>query len=270
MSTRYLSLCAVFKWEWPWLQEWVIYHQLVGVEHFYLYCNEEGDDMARSREILAPFIRQGTATFMQLPGKTFQLAAYNHAIRASRGQTRWLAAIDLDEFLYPVATETVPEVLKDFEDCPAVAFNWQCFGSSGHLQRPKSQLRDFVRRAAHEWEGNTHYKSIIDPAAVDWFDNPHNARVATVDENHKPVAGLRKDFTGRRLLVNHYVVRSRQDFEEGKLVRGRADQEVNDRDWAFFGVHDRNEVFDDSIARRFADRVDQQRAKLAANADRGE
>jgi hypothetical protein len=142
MSTRYLSICAVFKWEWPWLQEWVIYHQLVGVEHFYLYCNEDGQDMARSQQILAPFIRQGTVTFTQLPGKTFQLAAYNHAIRASRGQTRWLAAIDLDEFLFPVATETVSEVLKDFEDCPAVAFNWQCFGSSGLLKRPQSQLRD--------------------------------------------------------------------------------------------------------------------------------
>jgi hypothetical protein len=81
------------------------------------------------------------------------------------------------------------------------------------------------------------------------------------------VAGFRKGFTGRRLLVNHYVVRPRQDFEEGKLVRGRADQEVNDRDWAFFATHDRNEVFDDAIAQRFADRVDRERAKLATDVD---
>jgi hypothetical protein len=267
MSARYLSMCAVFKWEWPWLEEWVIYHQIVGVEHFYLYCNEEGDDLAQSRRILDPFIRRGIVTFTQLPGRTLQLAAYNHAIRAARGQTRWLAAIDLDEFLYPVVTETASEVLKDFEDCPAVAFHWQCFGSSGHLKRPKSQLRDFVRRAPHDWEGNSHFKSIVNPAAVEWFDSPHNARVATVDENRNPVSGWRKDFTGRMLLVNHYVVRSRQDFEEVKSVRGTADGALNDRDRAFFDVHDRNEVFDDSIARRFADRVDKERARLAADAD---
>jgi hypothetical protein len=48
------AICAVFRDEAPYLAEWVEFHRLVGVEHFFLY-----DDRSRdaSRDVLAP---QGT------------------------------------------------------------------------------------------------------------------------------------------------------------------------------------------------------------------
>ena len=36
MST-YLSICAIYRDEAPYLVEWIEFHRLVGVEHFYLY-----------------------------------------------------------------------------------------------------------------------------------------------------------------------------------------------------------------------------------------
>ena len=59
MKKKYnLSVCAIFKSEISHLKEWIEYHQLVGVDHFYLYNN--GKD-SLVREILKPFIKKGIA-----------------------------------------------------------------------------------------------------------------------------------------------------------------------------------------------------------------
>ena len=36
-SMTYLSICAVYRDEGPYLREWIEFHRLVGVERFYLY-----------------------------------------------------------------------------------------------------------------------------------------------------------------------------------------------------------------------------------------
>lgn len=54
--------------------------------------------------------------------------------------------------------------------------------------------------------------------------------------------------------VNHYVLRSRVDYEI-KRSRGVSDGEHSGPskfDDGFFSAHDRNDVFDDSISRRFS------------------
>jgi hypothetical protein len=46
----------MFKDEAPWLKEWISYHHnILGVEHFYLYNNDSSDDY---REVLRPWIDQ--------------------------------------------------------------------------------------------------------------------------------------------------------------------------------------------------------------------
>ena len=41
-----LAIVAIFKDEAPYLREWLDYHLLAGVEHFYLYSNESSDGHA--------------------------------------------------------------------------------------------------------------------------------------------------------------------------------------------------------------------------------
>jgi hypothetical protein len=43
---HYLSICAIFKDEAPYLQEWIEFHRLLGVEKFYLYNNNSRDNFA--------------------------------------------------------------------------------------------------------------------------------------------------------------------------------------------------------------------------------
>lgn len=253
-----LSVCAIFKWEQPWLVEWVAYHRAVGVEHFTLFGNEEGARWEESRSILACYVDAGLVELHQVPQTGQQRPVYNKTIEAMRGKARWVAFIDLDEFLYPVRCETVTEVLREFEDCPALAVNWCCFGSSGLLTRPVSTLKSFVYRGCEGWTLNRHVKSIVDPMRARGFVNdPHVAEVdgGTLDENRKPVLGPFKDYSARYLRVNHYPIKSRQDFDEVRSKRGRVDAPGAGFDPSYFLAYDRNEVFDDGIARRFAGTV---------------
>ena len=250
-----LSACAIFKWEQPWLIEWIEYHRAVGVEHFTLYANEEAVRWEQSQSILAPYVEVGLVDLQQVAQTGQQLPVYNQTIETMRGKTRWLAFIDLDEFLYPVQSDTVTEVLREFEDCPALAVNWCSFGSSGLQKRPESTLKSFVYRGCEGWDLNRHVKSIVDPSKARAFVNdPHRADVegGTFDENRNPVSGPFKAYSAKHLRVNHYPIKSRQDFDEVKSKRGRADQSGIDSDPSYFLGYDRNEVFDDGIARRFA------------------
>jgi hypothetical protein len=40
----YLAMCAIAKNEGRYLQEWIEYHKLLGVEMFYIYDNESTDN----------------------------------------------------------------------------------------------------------------------------------------------------------------------------------------------------------------------------------
>ena len=48
-----LAVVAIFKNEAPYLCEWLGYHLLAGVEHFYLYDNDSSDNCD---EIIEPYV----------------------------------------------------------------------------------------------------------------------------------------------------------------------------------------------------------------------
>ena len=89
---HYLSVCAVFHNESKFLKEWIEYHLLVGVDHFYLYNNSSND---RYTDILRPYLRKGVVSLVQWPNfalspieaESFQgalcsqVAAYENAIK---------------------------------------------------------------------------------------------------------------------------------------------------------------------------------------------
>ena len=93
---HHLSICAIYRDEAPYLREWVEFHRLVGVEHFYLYNNGSTDE---HREALAPFLEEGVAEVLEdfYPG---QLGAYQHCLEERRDESRWIAFVDIDEFLF--------------------------------------------------------------------------------------------------------------------------------------------------------------------------
>src|SRR5438309_11534779 len=129
----YLSLCAIYWNEAFYLREWIEFHRLVGVERFFLYDNESTDDHL---EVLGPYIEDGMVVLHQWPMRPGQLPAYNHCLAKHGDESRWIAFLDLDEFLFSPTLRPLPELLAEYEQHPAVVVNWMMFGTSGHLTRP--------------------------------------------------------------------------------------------------------------------------------------
>lgn len=177
-----LSITAIMKNEGPYLKEWLDYHILVGVEKFYLYDNESTDD---TKKILNPYIKKGIVDYTYWPGKAQQQIAYTDSLNKNAEETKWMAIIDLDEFIVPVNHETIPEYLKTLpKNFAELIIGWEQYGSSGHKTKPTGLLiENYKYHAAKSWG----IKSIVNPRLVYETLNPHTHEVAgfIIDENGK-------------------------------------------------------------------------------------
>ena len=125
---HYLAVCAIAKNEGPYFAEWIEWHLSQGVEKFYIYDNKSADN---TRQVLQPYIDRGVVDYTYFPGRKQQLAAYDDCFERHRLEARWIAVIDLDEFIVPVKDGSIPEFLHRMEDYAVVEINWLVYGSSG-------------------------------------------------------------------------------------------------------------------------------------------
>eukprot|EP01025_Chloroclados_australasicus_P026202 TRINITY_DN2601_c0_g1_i1.p1 TRINITY_DN2601_c0_g1~~TRINITY_DN2601_c0_g1_i1.p1 ORF type:complete len:611 (-),score=1.29 TRINITY_DN2601_c0_g1_i1:349-1962(-) len=97
-----VSICAIFRNEGRFIVEWIAYHVIVGIQHFYLYNDDSTDD---SLEVLKPFIQQNLVTVLNtkeirsdhyfgMQGQMLKHCGDNFG-----KTTRWILATDLDEYL---------------------------------------------------------------------------------------------------------------------------------------------------------------------------
>lgn len=246
----YLSICAIHKHEAKWLDEWVDYHSRIGVEHFYLYCNDE--DISLTDSVLRRF--GGLVDNVHVPGLSIQMPTYNFATDALKDKTFWLAAIDIDEFLRPVQTDDVREVLREYEGEVGLGVNWYIYGNSGYMEDPPTQIDHLLWRAPDAHWVNGHIKSIVRPSAVKTWTNPHSPIYhdkLSVDEKFEQIPEcifVRKN-TFDKLAINHYCIRSVANVWD-KCRKGRADNSpINFRD--YMQNNNQNSHYDPNLAVRF-------------------
>src|SRR5690606_21420689 len=136
------------------------------------------------------------------------------------------------------ASGRIQDFVSAFHSRPevgAIALNWACYGSSGKLAYEEGFVVErFERRAEQNAFINHHYKSIVRSAAfAGTGGNPHHFRLkdgfSYVTADGEPLrlmaqrgAGLSASVVWTNARINHYVVKSRQEFFEKKAARGRA------------------------------------------------
>ncbi len=237
-----LAIVAIMKNEGPYLAEWIEFHKLLGVEKFYLYDNDSTD---KTQEILKPYIKSGLVDYTFFPGEKMQLPAYNDCIEKHKMDTRWLAVIDLDEFLVPVKYDNMTDFLATIpENVAQIIIPWVIFGSNGHKNKPRGLVTaNYTMRAKRNWL----YKSIIKPQFV-----------IHMGCHEHDVAGATKSVRMSVCRVHHYHCKSWEEYKL-KAMRGDAwdgaDAGVKKYQMDCFKKHDLNDIYDDS-ALRFANKID--------------
>jgi len=270
-----LSVVTILKDEAPYLKEWLDYHLLAGVEHFYLYNNDSSDDYEK---IVAPYVQAGLVTSTNIPGKLSLFPAYTDAVKRFKFFSRYLAFIDLDEFIFPKTNQSISEVVDEIlsrdPNAAALSIHWQEFGSNGHEKADYSRgvLERFTRRARKDFYGqftdsrgnghtlgNVHLKIVANPRLIKhsgsshfmiYFENFH-----AVDENCTPLnptfASL--PIVADKIAVNHYRCKSKEEFEK-KWRRGNATSYTINAE--LFPHFDNNDEFDDGILKYRATRAE--------------
>jgi Glycosyltransferase family 92 len=214
---HYLGIGAIYRWEAENLREWVAFHRVVGVDRFFMYDNASEDDHL---EALAPFIEDGSVTVHPWPVFPGQGSAYDHCLARHGDEVRWIAFLDVDEFLFSPATGRLPELLAEYEEWAGVCVHRAEFGTSGHKERPEGLvLENFVHRARQPPDSRGHFKSIVDPARVARCASVHHfvyREGNAVDENgSRIVTGIRPERTVvsfSRLRINHYRTKSEEEM----------------------------------------------------------
>ena len=227
----YLCACAIVKDEGPYIGEWLALLAAIGVDHVLLYDN---DSAAGEMVPVEPWVERGFVTVVPWPtfvgGGNPQYLAYAHAVQLMRGRCRWLAVLDVDEFLFSPGGGSVAEILRRYEDCAALAVYRRDFGTSGHREAPPGLvMENYTRRPPSPRRTRNKVKSIVDPEAVQRIGSAHRfglrAGLVLRDES-RAVVRESKDADGRReerceiLRMNHYITKSREEHER-KLERGR-------------------------------------------------
>lgn len=226
----YLAACCILKDEDPFIMEWLTYHSLIGVEYFYIYDNESANPLI-DNPIIQKFAGQGKLQVLRTPGKTMQIPAYAHCLQNFGHSAKWLAFIDLDEFICPLEGSDIRPLLAGYEDYAALGLSWKCFNSGGHLSSPKGLIiKNYLERFPRESAINLHIKSIVQPEKVSGVHTPHS--FWPKDGEAASSAGRRPITSGtamtpicwEKAVVNHYILKSQEDAQR-RMLRGRADIE---------------------------------------------
>jgi hypothetical protein len=240
-----VGICAIIKdCNESYLKEWIEWHQLIGVDYFFIYDNE-------SQHPIKNIFNDKHIIVTDFSGSVQQLPASQDCIKQQKKKTQpvcdWIAFIDDDEFIVPECSN-IKTVLNEYKKYSGLGINWLTFGSSGlKYKTEEKQILKFTKILDNENPLNTHIKSIVKPTHVEEFTSPHSMRFENFKLNkylNRYFKGFRKyirpkgicvdiennmipyAFTKKpihyKMWIAHYYLKSEEEFKF-KISRGRAD-----------------------------------------------
>lgn len=255
-----LAICSIFKNEAPYLKEWIEFHKLQGVQHFYLYDNCSDDNFL---EVLQPYVDSKLLTltdwpYMHAPGNLaewarVQIASYDHCIKTYGDECSWIAIIDIDEFLYCPTGEPLPSFLGNYKEYGGICVNWLLFGTSGVEEIPENKLMiEVLDHCILKKRKDSEVKSIVQPKYVKSCSihlcKYKDGKYAVNSKFKKVVThNSRATVEFEEIRINHYWSRTEKYFREKKIPRRfdmRTDYSIEE---LLNQVKQTNESVDDAI-----------------------
>ncbi|MCX5614376.1 glycosyltransferase family 2 protein [Bombella saccharophila] len=231
-----VCLLSTVRNEGIYLLEWIAYHRNMGVEHFFIYSNDNDD---QSDILLKTLHDEGIITYIDNKvslGDSAQLKAYGHALNILPDilDYEWSFILDGDEFitLSPMF-DKVQDYLRGMErwDTDAIALNWQFISSEvnqngfADLTVPLTQRNRVIVSHGRVGEGWRLVKSVCRPQKVLqsrphnplwWYGDSFTYRLANggLHEYRNPPPGIGRDpaFSDHgyfdKIYISHYYFKS--------------------------------------------------------------
>ena len=159
-----IAVCALAKWENPYIDEWVRYHIDLGFDRVFLYDNNDPDD-----PYVGDCIDEGYRDRVEIIDRrgvnmrTRQQVAYNDWISQHWNDFDFCAFIDIDEFI--VTPNGIRGLVSGMpENRDFMILNWQMYGDDetivGDETKPVRE-RFTVKQGGRNNEWNKSVKTIV-------------------------------------------------------------------------------------------------------------
>lgn len=256
-TTTGIGIAAIFKNEAPYVVEWLAHHRLLGVDRFFIADHGSTDGTSDILRQLAAAGILSWRPWSDQPEVNPQISAYRSLLAEFGDQVDWMAFLDADEYIWAQSAESLCDFLGGMpSDVGAVALNWATYGSSDryfHTDDPTPAR--FIWHADATRSVNRNFKTVARPRSIRDFTCPHNvildpaSRHVHTDGTTKRSAPSDGRMGGKyahcqsdaicweRFRVNHYIIRSLEEYATKKSRRGRAYSPSGLDDLYFWG-HD--------------------------------
>lgn len=256
-----VDVVCVAKREEMTIVDWVEYHRQVGINHIYIFDNNDVDDLSLVNK-LKVYIDCGFVTvFDNIRGmKGIQMECYNAFVRQNLKEmvNDWTLFIDCDEYLsIREKYDNISDFLNDVEaNCPDIGVlytNWDCYSANNKiLYDPRPVVERFNERLKLRVEENSQIKAFVKTGCQAFYQgNPHNPipidgkktydTLFRVVNKLSPFQEIRDDYP---IYINHYITKSLQEYVYRKYQRETADNiGQNPYDFDYFIKRNGNEEY---------------------------
>lgn len=232
---NYISICVAVKDEID-LLEWCAYNFIIGFDHIYLYDN---GSKVSVKTRLKNFRDRVTVVDFPSTDPNRQRMMYQHFKDNYGKETKWVAIIDVDEFICLKKHKNIKALVKSVSGAEAISISMVYFGSNNHNRRPEGLvIENYTSHLSvpNSPEGpvlplNFIIKSIVKVSKVKKF-NVHYHKMANPSKYFNLVGNLvddnldcnyysnsSKTFVYEIAQLNHYNIKSLEDYIYNRLIR---------------------------------------------------
>ena len=233
------AISAIVRNEEDYVDEWLEFHLMQGATHFFIYDNGSTD---RTVEKFTTSVHASRVTLVQWsnflagwegvtgPTGRMQRLAMLHCIANFGHLAEWIAFIDVDEFLYPVAARDMIEILGLYDDLESLSVFWNMFGTSGHVTPPNGLVTEnYTRRRRAPCSSNKHLcraKTIVRPRSVRGVHNSHTLILRNGHPESWTERRVRIGYSDHNLnlfsndvvRINHYYSKSLEEYRSRRHI----------------------------------------------------
>jgi len=159
----YLTICAIAREEARYLDEWIAYHVLKGVEKIYLRYEITSHDIDQAKEILNKWVQRDIVEVEYTDTAAMQTFYYHKTALKIKDDVHWCAFIDIDEFLWTKNDDetSLVKILKNYEnEVDSAELDYVFFGNNDIIHDEEGllierftrhqQITDRILLAPHE------------------------------------------------------------------------------------------------------------------------
>ncbi|QCE34445.1 glycosyltransferase family 2 protein [Acetobacteraceae bacterium] len=228
---------------------WIAWHFSIGFEKIFIYDDHSTDGTYELCKLFSKFYNvEVIRTDSKIQNFYWRQAdSYKKACRAAIGKFDWICFLDGDEYISLEKDVNISAFLERFSDFNGIALSWRMYGSSGRVVKSKAPTYEaYTYHCQMDLEDCELGKVFIRPESFTFnYGNPHhftlhdekyaNAWAKPIDLSQKPT----HEIIWENACVNHYIVRSMQDFVEKVSKRINSNMTDSDGYWQYFN---RNEL----------------------------